>query len=523
MINALEHPAIDFCQAAESALAESEERFRQMAEMTGEWLWEQNSEGYYIYSSVAVGQILGFVPDQVLGKHYTAFLTDQDKVYQKSFADLYQPFYGLVNTLRHKDGHLVYTESTGLPIIDPSGKLLKWRGVDRDITARKHFEDALVESEQRTRLVIENALSAIILMDADGFITDWNGQAEMLFGWTYQEAVGQSVGQLIVPPHYRSDFQRGLALFLSLGVCPLLNKRVEHFALRRDGSEFPVEVSVSPLKLGQRYIFSGFINDITARKAAEQQIRENHIALAIAQNEIAIAQKIQASLLPSAPLSAPGFEVTGLCLPANRIGGDYFDYFFRSDGCVDMVIADVCGHSIGPALFMVETRSALRAQASRPGTPAQVLQWLNASLFEDLDKADYFITLFYLQFDSKTHQAVFASAGHPYPLWFEAKTRCCQPLVAQGLVLGVNPDECYTERSVSLLSGDVVLCFTDGISEAENGAGEFFGVDRVDSVLRQHAGEEPRQILQALLAAAKAFAGRDNFDDDITLMVLKCL
>jgi len=518
-----EDRAMELCRTTESALAESEERFRQMAEMTGEWLWEQDPDGYYIYSSVAVKQILGVDQTQVLGKHYTEFLTDQDKVYQQDFAELNRPFYSLTNHLRHKDGHLVYTESTGLPIAGQDGKLVKWRGVDRDITAKKHFEAALIKSEKRTRLIIESALSAIIIMDAYGIITDWNYQAENMFGWTPEEAIGRPLHSLIIPPRFRDDFLRGLKLFLNLGICPMLNKQVEQVAIRRDGSEFPVEVSAAPLKLGQTYIFSGFINDITARKAAEQQIRESQIALAIAQNEINIAQQIQASLLPSGPISSAEFEVAGLCLPANRVGGDYFDYFYRGDGHLDLVIADVSGHSVGPALFMVEARSAIRAQASQPGSPAETLKLLNYSLFEDLNKSDYFITLFYLQFDIKNRRATFANAGHPHPLLFQAKTRQCRHLEAHGLILGVNSHEIFTEESVGLSPGDLILCYTDGISEAENVEGEFFGEQRVSEILGQQAAKKPQEIIAALVRGVKEFSGRHRFNDDITLMLLKCL
>jgi len=149
--------------------------------------------------------------------------------------------------------------------------------------------------------------------------------------------------------------------------------------MRRDGSEFPVEFSISPLKLGNAYIFSGFIHEITARKAAEQKIRQAEVNLAITQNEIKIAQRIQASLSPSAPIRSEHFEVTGYCLPADQVGGDYFDYFYRNEDHLDMIIADVSGHSIGPALFMVETRSAIRSQANRLGTPSK--HWVYSIIF----------------------------------------------------------------------------------------------------------------------------------------------
>ncbi|MDD1614636.1 MAG: PAS domain S-box protein, partial [Methylococcaceae bacterium] len=310
------------CQEVESALRESEERFRQMAEMTGEWLWEQDPHGYYIYSSIAVNQILGYSQDEVLGKHYTEFLTPQDQAEQQFYSASHQPFYALINHYRHKDGHPVITESTGLPIISAEGKLLKWRGVDRDITARKHFQDALIESEKRTRLIIESSLSTIVIMDSYGLITDWNPQAEKMFGWSRNEAIGQRLDELIMPLRFRKAHRQGLQHFLNTGIGPLLNQLIEHVAMRRDGSEFPVEFSISPLKLGNAYIFSGFIHEITARKAAEQKIRQAEVNLAITQNEIKIAQRIQASLSPSAPIRSEHFEVTGYCLPADQVGGD---------------------------------------------------------------------------------------------------------------------------------------------------------------------------------------------------------
>ncbi|MFA6164682.1 MAG: PAS domain S-box protein, partial [Methylobacter sp.] len=324
-----------------AALAESEERFRQMAEMTGEWLWEQDPGGYYTYSSIAVNQILGFSPDEVIGKHYTEFLTPQDKADQQPYATSHQPFYALINHYRHKDGHQVLTESSGLPIIDAKGKLLKWRGVDRDITARKHFQDALIENEKRTRLIIESSLSAIVIMDSYGIIIDWNHQAEKMFGWSRNEAIDQRLQNLIIPPRFRKAHRQGLQHFLQTGIAPLLNKVTEQVAIRRDGSEFPVELSISPLKLGNTYIFSGFIHDITTRKATEAKVRQAQINLAIAQSEIKIAQRIQASLSPSAPIKSEHFEVAGFCLPADQIGGDYFDYFFRNEDQLDMIIADV--------------------------------------------------------------------------------------------------------------------------------------------------------------------------------------
>ena len=514
---------LNVCRDVESALIESEERFRQMAEMTGEWLWEQDPNGYYIYCSTAVNQILGFSPEHVIGRHYTEFLTAQDKTEQLFYAASQEPFYSLINHYQHKDGHQVITESTGLPIIDATGKLVKWRGVDRDITVKKQFEDALIESEKRIRMIIESSLSAIVIMDSFGIIRDWNRQAEKIFGWQREEAIGQRLDELIIPERFRKAHRQGLNKFLLGSNGTILNRLIEQSALRRNGSEFPIELSVSPLKEGNSYIFSGFIHDISSRKAAEQQIRQAQVKLAITRNEIDIARQIQASLSPSAPIKNRHFEVVGRCLPADQVGGDYFDYFCCDNRYLNMVISDVSGHSIGPALFMVETRSAIRANAGAVQSPAEKVDALNRFLFEDLNKSDFFITLFYLQFDMNLRQIRYANAGHPPPLLYKKHKNSCVQLDADGLILGVNPQVQFEEKSLTMESGDIILLYTDGLIEAEGDQGGFFGIERVEKLLIEHSQDAPNTMLDAFLDRLKDFCRTDTFRDDITLMVFKCL
>lgn len=513
----------DACRDVESALVESEERFRQMAEMTGEWLWEQDPKGFYIYSSTAVYQILGFKPDQVVGKHYTDFLTAQDKSEQLFYATSQEPFYSLINHYQHKDGHQVLTESTGLPIIDASGKLVKWRGVDRDITAKKQFQDALIESEKRIRMIIESSLNAIVIMDSFGIIRDWNHKAEQMFGWAREEAIGHRLDELIIPERFRKGHRQGLENFLRDGKGPILNRLIEQTALRRNGSEFPIELSISPLREGNAFIFSGFIHDISARKAAEQQIRQAQVKLAIARNEIEIARKIQSALSPSTPLKNDQFEVVGRCLPADQVGGDYYDYFCRGGRNLEIVIADVSGHSIGPALFMVETRSAIRANAGGVESPAEKLNALNGFLFEDLDKSDFFITLFYLQYDIDHRLIRYANAGHPPPLLYQRRQHACLQLDAEGLIVGVHEQVHFEEKSLSIEPGDIILFYTDGLIEAEDGQGNFFGIDRLESLLIEHCQDAPDKLINAFLQHLRQYCRTDSFKDDITLMVFKCL
>jgi PAS domain S-box-containing protein len=147
--------------------------------------------------------------------------------------------------------------------------------IAQDITGRKYAEEGLRRSEERTRLIINTALDAVITMDAAGLITDWNDQAETIFGWSHQEAIGQPMATIIIPPQYRAAHERGLKHFLATGEGPMLHKRIELTALHRDGHEFPVELSISPLQLGEYTIFSAFVRDITKRKQAEASLRDS--------------------------------------------------------------------------------------------------------------------------------------------------------------------------------------------------------------------------------------------------------
>lgn len=505
----------------ETALQESEERFRRMAEMTGEWLWEQNPDGYYSYSSAAVESILGYRPDEVVGRHYTKLFTPEYRESLLNQAVVQKPFFSLVNRYSHKEGHTVYTESTGVPIHDVEGRLVKWQGVDRDITVRERFEEALMASEKRTRMIVENAMDAIVIMDQNGLITDWNPKAETLFGWPAQEAIGRRMDETILPQRFRRDHRKALEHFLQTGEAALLKRLTEQTATRRDGCEFPVELSISPLRLGKSYVFSCFIRDITERKQAEKEIRQTQVKLAVAHREMKIARQIQESLFPSEPLLLTNLQVMGYCLPAAQVGGDYFDYFRRESDSVDVVIADVSGHSVGPALFMAETRSALRSQSRSSGGPSETLALMNETLYEDLYHTDHFITMFYMQYDSANRELRYANAGHPPPLLWRRSQTSCTRLDSEGLVLGVRKKVKFEENRLHLDPGDLILLYTDGVTEAESPEGEFFGAERLCQILNRNADLPSSGLIRCIIDDLKEFCRAKTFDDDITLVIFK--
>ncbi len=144
---------------------------------------------------------------------------------------------------------------------------------------RLHAEGALRKSEGRTRLIIDTALSAVISMDDRGRIIGWNTKAEQIFGWTSQEAIGRPLSETIIPYAQREAQRRGLERFLKTGEGPVLNRRIEITALRRDGTEFPIELAITPLRLENAYTFTAFVVDISERKQAEEALRTSEARL----------------------------------------------------------------------------------------------------------------------------------------------------------------------------------------------------------------------------------------------------
>jgi len=147
------------------------------------------------------------------------------------------------------------------------------RAVQRQADSAQRASAALRAGEERSRSILDTALDGVVLMDAAGVVVDWNPAAERIFGWQRDEAIGKSLADLIIPEPLRAAHTRGLARYLESGTGPILRKRLELSALRREGSEFPVEVVINALHGADPVLFVGFIRDITERKAAEQSLR----------------------------------------------------------------------------------------------------------------------------------------------------------------------------------------------------------------------------------------------------------
>ncbi|KAB0669762.1 SpoIIE family protein phosphatase [Oryzomonas sagensis] len=323
----------------------------------------------------------------------------------------------------------------------------------------------------------------------------------------------QTIGEGIVSCAYLPIFREGEP---SLGVLSVFSKSITGIFTE----EF---ISLLCSLAGQ---LAQAVTIVREMEAKERERNEKELALltsARVTRDMEIAQQIQMSLLPDAAPETFGIDMAGRCISAAHVGGDYYDFFKRDDRTIDLLIADVSGHSVGAALIMAEVRTLLRAQVNSAHSASAILQILNSQLYDDLTRSELFITMFYAKYNSATGRLSFANAGHNRPMISRDGEHSCVELDAEGLILGVKTSVIFEERSFELKAGDVLLFYTDGLTEARNERDEMFGTGRVCSLLGTLRHLPAREIIDAFYAAVRGFTASETFQDDISLVVLKIL
>jgi phosphoserine phosphatase RsbU/P len=265
------------------------------------------------------------------------------------------------------------------------------------------------------------------------------------------------------------------------------------------------------------------VQEIEAKQHERSQKETILLKSARITRDMEIAQQIQKSFLPDFAPAIAGVDIAGRCISAAHVGGDYYDFFLRNDQTVDVVIADVSGHSVGAALIMSEVRTLLRAEANSVRSPHDILETLNIQLYDDLTRAELFITMFYAKYDTETGILSYSNAGHNHPVLQHRDEQLPRELDAEGLILGVKKDILFEERTVKLTAGDVLLLYTDGLTEACSSNGLMFETSGVYEHLATCLHLSADRIIDSFYARIHDFTGSHNLQDDISLVVVKIL
>jgi len=258
---------------------------------------------------------------------------------------------------------------------------------------------------------------------------------------------------------------------------------------------------------------------IAVKKGREEAILRAHL-----EGELETARKIQERLLPHEMPQFPGFEIAGTSIPSKQVGGDYFDFLDLGKGRLGIAIADVSGKGIPAALLMANLQASFHSQIMETKKVGDVATRINNMIVKSTD-SNMFVTFFYGLLDRNQSTFTSTNAGHNPPVLWRVNKKI-ERLTEGGLVLGFLPDQKYAQQTAALNPGDILVLFTDGITEArapdeDITEDKLFGEDRLIQVIKDNASLPAREIQAAILQAVSAHTKNRPQDDDITLVIIK--
>jgi phosphoserine phosphatase RsbU/P len=282
--------------------------------------------------------------------------------------------------------------------------------------------------------------------------------------------------------------------------------------LKREPNYFPRE------HLPEQVWMSNLFGRMTLNLVLRDQLRRAYEAV---DKELKTVGDIQRSLLPEKIPEIPGLQLAAHYLTSRRAGGDYYDFFPLADGRWGIFVADVSGHGTPAAVLMAVTHSIAHTVPGEPDPPSKLMSHVNRTLARFYTGGNgTFVTGFYGIFDPKTRKLRYSSAGHPRPRLKRASGEIVEINASSGLPLGIDPDETFSDEQILLRSGDVLVIYTDGITESRQPGGDLFGTERLDGVLAAADGEVEHTIRNILLTVEE-FTDSAAPEDDQTLIVAR--
>jgi PAS domain S-box-containing protein len=403
--------------------------------------------------------------------------------------------------------------------------------LEQEVAEHRRTEEALAKrtaelEDARNFLdsVLENLPVMLFVKDArDLKFVRWNKTEEEALGIDRSAAIGRSDYDFF-PEEQASFFVAKDRAVLEGGQLVEIPEEAIQTAHRGLRFLHTIKVPVFGADGTPKYLV-GISEDITERKRAQEELARAR------EQEVEIGFKIQQTLLlDQPPRDVPGVRVAALTIPSQRIDGDFYDFFKHRDDCLDVIVGDVMGKGIPAALLGAATKSHFLQALSRlislssPGTlpePKDIVTLAHSEVARQLIELESFVTVCYARFDLEKRTVDFVDCGHTTTIHFRAKTATCAMLQGQNLPLGVSEREIHEQIHVPLDSGDVLVFYSDGLTETRNHAGELFGIERLAECVRIHGHLEPEELIDRIRQAAVAFSDSETFGDDLTCVAVR--
>lgn len=384
--------------------------------------------------------------------------------------------------------------------------------IKEKIRALEQARFELEQSERRFRNLFTSMRDVIFVADLERTIIDANQPAlREIFGYELDEVIGENARFL-----YADDDGYNLSgreIYNRKGY--VQGKIIEVALRKKNGEIFPGEIFALKLldEQGNPTGNIGVMRDISARKEAEQALRESEERRCKLQSELTCAATVQAKLLPRSKPEIPGFEIAARCVPAHQVGGDFYDWQEMAPGIVNVTLGDVMGNGMAAAMLMATVRAAVHA-VTQQNRPAAALQLAERALRLDLDNSDSFVTIFHAQLDAADRTLTFVDCGHGF-VFLRRGNGQVEELQPRGLPLGIPNNELFQEGMFTFRQGDTLVLYSDGLIDARPDL-------KLDSrkLADQLDGTSSAQEMVNRLVALPALDGSPP--DDLTVLVVHC-
>ncbi len=499
-------------QAERETALRGEARYLEIAETANEGVWTLDARLLTSYVNRRMGDMLGYSPDDMLGKSVVSFMFDEDT--EQKRAELDRRKRGISEQLetrfRRQDGSELWVRVSTTGSFDAEGHFTGSLAMMSDITEQKRREAETKVSRRELLLLtraVEQTDDSVVVTDERGVIKYVNPAFEKTTGYTREEAVGRTPA-ILKSGHHGPDFYRGLWDELLHGRTfrgTLVNRK-------KTGELYWAEQTITPIKddAGEVTHFVSVLKDVTElRRKHEQEV------------QLRLARAVQQRFY-QAPGALPGLDLAAASYPATETGGDYFDFVPAGEGCVYIAIGDASGHGFGAALVMALTRAYVRSFAALTLDVGEILTRVNAMLVADLED-NRFVTLLLLHLDARTGLVRYTSAGHVSGFILQGGDGHAVDwtMASTGPPMGMFAGSMFPSFEVRLEPSHVAVLVTDGVTESAGEGETEFGVERLVAYVGRHSDQSARDIAHGVCGAARGFAGATPQADDITSVVVK--